>query len=103
MLSGKCVSSEVEADASVESLKRHAQSALLTGRGRLLNSSGETLDGAQTIKQAELKSGDVLTLHVNGVQLQGTTTPSPHSWVMDLRSLGVSRPMVATVVQSRRS
>ena len=41
--------------------------------GRLLKPSGEVLDSAQTIKQAKLESGDVLTLQVNRqVQLQAT-------------------------------
>ena len=62
---------EVDADASVESLKHRAQSALaVPSRGRLLNSSGEVLDGAQTVAEAMLRSGDVLTLHVNQVQLK---------------------------------
>ena len=72
LLSGKSASLEVEADASIESLKDRAQSALGTGRGRLLNSSGEVLDGAQTVKEGKLKSGDVLTLHVNQVQIKAT-------------------------------
>ena len=73
LLSGKCASMEVKADASVESLKHHAQNALVVrGRGRLLNSSGKVLDGAQTITEARLMSGDVLTLHVNQVQLKAT-------------------------------
>ena len=68
LLSGRRASMEVEAEASVESLKHRARSALVgPGRGRLLNSSGEVLDGAQTITEAKLKSGDVLTLHVNQV------------------------------------
>ncbi|OLP89897.1 DNA mismatch repair protein MutS [Symbiodinium microadriaticum] len=71
LLSGKHASVEVETDASVESLKRRAQSALVVpSRGRLLNSSGEVLDGAQTVTEAKLTSGDALTLHVNQVQLQ---------------------------------
>ena len=73
LLSGKCASMEVEADASVQSLKHRAQSALVVpGTGRLLNSSGKVLDGAQTITEAGLMSGDVLTLHVNQVQLRAT-------------------------------
>eukprot|EP00439_Symbiodinium_sp_Y106_P056530 s1401_g7.t3 len=57
------------ANASVESLKQRAQTALCTGRGRLLNSLGEVLDEEKTIAEAKLKSDDVLTLHVNQVQL----------------------------------
>ncbi|OLQ15087.1 putative E3 ubiquitin-protein ligase HERC2 [Symbiodinium microadriaticum] len=71
LLSGERAAVEVEADASVESLKHCAQSALaVPSRGRLLNSSGEVLDGAQTVTEADLRSGDVLTLHVNQVQIQ---------------------------------
>eukprot|EP00439_Symbiodinium_sp_Y106_P071047 s1219_g12.t1 len=72
LLSGKRASVEVEADALVELLKQKAQSALVAGRGRLLNSSGEVLDGAKTITEANLKSGDVLTLHVSQVQFKAT-------------------------------
>ena len=69
LLSGKCTSVEVEADASVESLKRRAKSALVVpSRGRLLNSSGEVLHGAQSVTEAKLMSGDVLTLHVKQVR-----------------------------------
>ena len=109
LLSGKCASFEVESDASVESLKCRAQNALVVPRrGQLRKSSGEVLDGTKTIAEAKLMSGDVLTLHVNQLQLQATrqrvfSLHSPHSWVMDLWSLGVTQPVVATVVQSRRS
>ncbi|OLP91983.1 hypothetical protein AK812_SmicGene26254 [Symbiodinium microadriaticum] len=73
LLSGQRASMEVEADASVESLKHRALRALaVASRARLLNSSGEVLDGAQTVTEAKLKNGDVLTLHVVPVQLQGT-------------------------------
>ena len=48
MLSGKRAALEVEAEASVESLKRRAPSALaVAGSVRLLDSSGEVLDGTQ--------------------------------------------------------
>ncbi|OLQ01462.1 hypothetical protein AK812_SmicGene15784 [Symbiodinium microadriaticum] len=71
LLSGKRAAVEVEAGASVESLKRRAQSALaVPSRGRLLNSSGEVLDRARTVTEAQLRSGDVLTLHVNQVHIQ---------------------------------
>ena len=74
LLSDKSVSVEVEADASVESLKHRAWSALaVPSRGRLLNFSGEVLDRAQTVTEAKLKNGDVLTLHVTPVQIKGTT------------------------------
>ncbi|OLP91972.1 hypothetical protein AK812_SmicGene26261 [Symbiodinium microadriaticum] len=71
LLSGKRAAVEVGADASVESLKRRAQSALaVPSRGRLLNSSGEVMDATKTITEAMLRSGDVLTLHLNQVQLK---------------------------------
>ncbi|OLQ01444.1 E3 ubiquitin-protein ligase HERC2 [Symbiodinium microadriaticum] len=74
LLSGKHASVEVEADASVESLKLRAQSALaVPNKCRLLNSSGEVLDAAQAVTEAELRSGDVLTLHVNQVQLKAAS------------------------------
>ena len=73
LLSGKSASLEVELDASIESLKQRAQSALVVKhRGRLLTSSGEVLDTATTIIEAGLQSGDVLTLHANRVQIQAT-------------------------------
>ncbi|OLP91976.1 hypothetical protein AK812_SmicGene26268 [Symbiodinium microadriaticum] len=62
---------QLEANSSIESLKRRAQTALAS-RGRLVTSSGEVLDGAQTVTEAKLRSGDVLTLHVNQVQLKVT-------------------------------
>ena len=80
LLSGKSASLEVEADASVESLKHRAQSALaVPSRGRLANSSGEVLDGAQTVTESKLRSGDVLTLHVHPAQVQLHATTGPCS------------------------
>ena len=72
LLSGKSASLEVEADASVESLQQRAQRALAAGGGMLLNSFGEVLDGAKTIKEAKLKSGDELSLHVKQVHIKAT-------------------------------
>ena len=68
LLSCKTASLEVEADASVELLKQHAQSALVTGRGILRNSLGEALDKANSITEMCSKTGDMLTLHVGQVQ-----------------------------------
>ena len=77
LLSGKSASMEVEPDASVESLKHRAQSELAVPRfALLLNSSGEVLDRAHTVTEAKLRSGDVLTLHVNPVQVQLHATTS---------------------------
>ena len=72
LLSGKSATLKVETDASVESLKRLAQSALEAGgTGRLLRSSGEVLDGASSIQEAGLRDGDLLTLHMKQVALAG--------------------------------
>ena len=57
LLRGKKKPLNVEADALVETLKHCAQSALGTGRRRPLNSSGEVLDGAETITEANLILG----------------------------------------------
>ena len=72
LLSGNRVSLEVEPDASVESLGQRARRALATGKGRLLNSSGEALRATSTIEESKLQSGDVLTLHVRQIQLVPT-------------------------------
>ena len=40
LISGRRAIVELEADASVETLRQRAQSALAVGRGRLLNSAG---------------------------------------------------------------
>ena len=69
LISGRSVTLETEANASVESLRQRAQRALSVGRGRLLNSSGRVLDGSRTVEQAGLKSGETLTLHVRQVQV----------------------------------
>ena len=71
LLSGKSATLKVETDASVESLKRLAQSALEAGTGRRLRSSGEVLDGASSIQEAGLRDGDLLTLHMKQVALAG--------------------------------
>ncbi|OLP80286.1 E3 ubiquitin-protein ligase HERC2 [Symbiodinium microadriaticum] len=63
---------EVDVDESVASLARCAQSALEARTGRLLNSCGEVLDGASSIKRARLQNGDVLTLQVKQVALAAT-------------------------------
>ena len=84
LLSGKCASMEVEADASVESLQRRAQIDIgVYGRGQLPNSSREVLHGAQTSKNHKLMSGDVLTLHVNNqVQLQAHASGSAFAAIL---------------------
>ena len=48
LLSGKKASLEVDTGESVEFLERCARSALSASKGRLLNSSGQVLDGASS-------------------------------------------------------
>ena len=55
----------------MEAIKRRAQAALEVGTGRLVSSSGRILDGAFTVREAGLQSGDVLTLQVWKVQICG--------------------------------
>ena len=67
LLSGKSVFLEAAPDETVETLKRRAQAALDVGeQGRLLHSSGEILDGSESIcqsfKKARMEEGDSLTL-----------------------------------------
>ena len=69
LVSGRTVSLEVQADASVASLNQCAQTALGVGKGRLLNSNGQVLDRLATLQEAGLENGAVLTLHVQQVQL----------------------------------
>ena len=55
LLSGKVASIEVEADESVESLKRRAQRALVVPkRARLLKPSGEVLDRSTNDRRSEV-------------------------------------------------
>ena len=105
LLSANRVSLEVEADASVETLKQRARSAVGTGRGRLLNSSGEVLDETKTIAEARLKSGDVLTLHVSQVQLQATRRGSSFAALLGDKSVVTwgAATLVSTAVPSRSS
>ena len=72
LISGKTVSVEAGLDESVGWLKRHAQTALAVGKGRLLDSSARLLDEEQTIKEAKLQTGTLLTLQVGTVQVLGT-------------------------------
>ncbi|CAE7878575.1 HERC2, partial [Symbiodinium microadriaticum] len=69
LISGRRAIVELEADASVETLRQRAQSALAVGRGRLLNSAGDVLNGTTTLTQAGLQSGDALLLHISQVQV----------------------------------
>ena len=47
------------------------------GKGRLLSSSGEALDGSATVKEAKLRHGEALTLHVGQVHVAATKAYIP--------------------------
>ena len=70
LLSGKTATVKADLDEEVGALERRAQIALGVGRGRLVGSSGSALDAFATIKRSRLQNGDLLTLHINGVQVQ---------------------------------
>ena len=63
LLSGKTATLQAELDEKVGSVKLRAQAALGVGKGRLLDSSGSTLDAGTEIKDTSLQNGDSLTLH----------------------------------------
>ena len=69
LMSGKTVSVEASLDEIVVTLKRHAQTALGVGQGQLLDCSGGPLDDMLTVREAKLKTGTSLTLHVRRVQI----------------------------------
>lgn len=54
LLSGKTLPIEVDVDVSLDDLSEHAQRALETSRGRLVNSFGRVLEGSATIRQSRL-------------------------------------------------
>ena len=64
LLSGKRVSLETREDATVERLSQSAQCALAVGKGRLLSADGHVLDATQTLRQANVRSGDDLFLQL---------------------------------------
>ncbi|OLP81162.1 hypothetical protein AK812_SmicGene38329 [Symbiodinium microadriaticum] len=70
LLSGKTATVKAGLDEEVGALKRRAQIALGVGRGRLVDSSGSVLDACAPIKCTRLQNGDLLTLHINRVQVQ---------------------------------
>ena len=69
LLSGKSTTLAVHPDASLDDLRAQVREALKVGRGRLLSPSGRTLAGAGTLREAGLKTGDVLSWHRTQVQL----------------------------------
>ena len=72
LLSGRTVSVRAGLDEVVGTLRHWAQTALGIGKGRLLDSSGKTLDLRSPIKLAGVQDGDFLTLHVSKVEIQSS-------------------------------
>ena len=74
LLRGKVVSVRAHRDEQVETLKLRAQTALELGKGLLVDSSGSVLDACSSIKDARLQNGDILTLHIKGIQVQASAS-----------------------------
>ena len=72
LLSGKTATLQAGPDETVNALGRRAQIALGVGRGRLLDSSGGSLDGCIPIKKARIEDGASLTLQISRIQVQAT-------------------------------
>ena len=70
LMSGKTVSVDVNLGEPVATLKSRAQTALAVGKGQLLDASGGLLDDKQTVKEAKLENGALLTLQLRRVQIQ---------------------------------
>ena len=72
LLSGKTATVKASLDDTVGTFKRRAQIALGVGRGRLVDSSGNVLDVCAPIQEANVQTGDQLTLHISRVQACAT-------------------------------
>ena len=64
LISGRTVSVQTDRKATVDRVKQSAQSQLFVGRAKLVTASGRALEGATTIGECGLTSGDSVTLHV---------------------------------------
>ncbi|OLQ01989.1 Proteasome assembly chaperone 2 [Symbiodinium microadriaticum] len=73
LLSGKTATVEVGLEEQVETLTHRACTALGVGRGRLVDSSGSVLDTRALIRNTRVQESELLTLHVNQVQICATT------------------------------
>ena len=69
LLSGRTVKLEPCLGGTVATLKRGAQDALNVGLGQLLNSSGDVLDEASTVKKARLQDGECLIFKMRQTEL----------------------------------
>ena len=69
LLSGRTVKLQAQMEVTVAKLGRCAQDALNVGRGQLFNSSGDLLDEASTVKNANLQDGERLIFKVRQTKL----------------------------------
>ena len=72
LLSGKTATLKAHLEDSVGASKSRAQTALGVGSGRLLDSSGNTLDVRALMKTVSMQTDDALILHMSRVQACGT-------------------------------
>ena len=70
LLSGRTIALAADADESLTTLKRRAETSLGAGMGRLVRSSGSILNTMYTVKRAKFQQGEVLTLQVGKVEIQ---------------------------------
>ena len=72
LLSGKTAAVQAGLDETLETLKQRAQVVLGSRKGRLLDASGDVLDGRAEITNSRIQNGDWLTLHISRVELQSS-------------------------------
>ena len=70
LLSGKTTAVQVGLDETVDMLRERAQVALGVGKGLLLDSRGDVLDGCATIREARVQNGDILIIQLRRRQVQ---------------------------------
>ncbi|CAE7947685.1 unnamed protein product, partial [Symbiodinium sp. KB8] len=76
LLSGRAATVQAGLDEEVNVLTRRATTIFGVGKGRLLDSSGNVLDGRLPIREAGVQTGHSLTLHINQIQLQSSRDPA---------------------------
>ena len=71
LISGKTVSLQTHGDESVQSLRVRAQQALGVDKGRLVDSTGNVLDGGVPLKEVGVQCEESLMLQVRRVDICG--------------------------------
>ena len=69
LTSGKTVSLRTDRHVTVEEFKQSAKRPLSVGRATLITSCGRFLDGASTMAECDLRSGDSVIPHVRQPQI----------------------------------